>query len=124
MPACIVVVHDDPQFVETAVAALTSAGHDVRTYTDTMAAMEALDAAQRLEILITRVAFPPGQPHGMAFANMARVKKPRLRVLFVGLPENRGHTEGIGSFLPLPVTTDELVDAVNRMQADIDQDKG
>jgi DNA-binding NtrC family response regulator len=124
MPACIVVVHDDPQFVETAVTALTTAGHDVRAYTDTMAAMEALDAPQRLEILITRVAFPPGQPHGVAFASMARVKKPRLRVLFVGLPENRGHTEGIGSFLPLPVTTDELVDAVNRMQADIDQDEG
>jgi hypothetical protein len=34
------------------------------------------------------------------------------------------HAEGIGSFLPLPVTTDELVDAVNRMQADIDKDEG
>jgi CheY-like chemotaxis protein len=72
MPAHIVVVHNDPAFIERVVTALTIAGCDVAAFTNTMQAIEALEAAQHIEVLITRVLFPMGQPNGVALARMAR----------------------------------------------------
>jgi hypothetical protein len=59
-----------------------------------MSAIEALEAAQLIEVLITRVIFPEGQPNGVSLALMARVKKPGVKVLFAALPETQKHTEG------------------------------
>lgn len=83
-----------------------------------MDALEALEAAQRIELLITRAAFPEGTPHGVALARMARVRKPGIRVLFVARPENREHTEGVGEFLPLPMTASEIAATAKHMLAD------
>jgi hypothetical protein len=62
VPARIVVVHDDPEFIDITAAALTAAG----------------------------------QPNGVSLALMARTKKPRVKVLFVALPETQEHTAGVG----------------------------
>jgi CheY-like chemotaxis protein len=56
MPARIV-VHDYPAFIQRVVTALTAAGHDVAAFMNTMRAIEALEAAQHIEVLITRVNF-------------------------------------------------------------------
>jgi DNA-binding NtrC family response regulator len=118
MPARIVVVHDEPQFREFVVTALLVAGYDTKAFAGSMAAIEALEAAQRIELLITRVRFPEGTPHGVALASMALTQKRAVRVLFVAREENREHTEGLGEFLAVPVTGPELVATVNRMLAD------
>jgi DNA-binding NtrC family response regulator len=115
MPARVVVVHDDPEFIERTVTVLLAAGHEVTAFSDTMSATEALQAAQRIEVLITRVRFPEGQPHGVALARMARMKRPGVKVLFVALPELRAHTEDVGEFLPMSVSPAEIVEAVERM---------
>ena len=52
-----------------------------------MAALDALENAQRVEVLITRVRFPPGKPNGIALALMARHKRPGIKVLFTARPE-------------------------------------
>ena len=117
MPARIVVVHDDPKFRQSVVTALRAAGYDTKAFAGSMAAFEALEAAQRIELLITRVTFPEGTPHGVALARIARVKKPGVRVLFAARDENREHTEGLGEFLSVPVTGPELVATVTRMLA-------
>jgi CheY-like chemotaxis protein len=96
MPARIVVVHDDPEFIDITAAALTAAGHDVLAFTSSMTAIDALEAAQQIEVLVTRVIFPNGQPNGVSLALMARTKKPRVKVLFVALPETQEHTAGVG----------------------------
>ncbi len=114
MPARIVVVHDDPQFIELSVAALAGAGHDIRAFSSSMAAIGALEAPERLELLVTRVLFPEGQPNGVSLARMARFKRPGVKILFVARPENREHTEGVGEFLAMPATGTELVEAVER----------
>ena len=75
MPARIVVVHDEPHFREFVVTALLEAGYDTKAFTGSMAAIEALEAAQRIELLITRVRFPEGTPHGVSLASMALTKK-------------------------------------------------
>jgi DNA-binding NtrC family response regulator len=115
MPARIVVVHDDPEFVENTRAALLAAGHDVRTFSDTMSALKALEAAQRLEVLITRVIFPAGQQNGVSLALMARRMRPGVKILFVALPETELHTEGVGEFLPAPSDPAEIVAMVGTM---------
>jgi CheY-like chemotaxis protein len=78
MSARIVVVHDDPEFIKRTVTALLAVGHDVTMFSDSMSATEALRTAQRIEILITRIVFGIGQPHGVALrANNSETSIPR-----------------------------------------------
>ena len=115
MPACIVLVHDDPGFANPALAALRAAGYDAVGFQDLMSAIDALEHPKRIELLITRVRFPPGTPNGVALACMARLKRPGIKVLFTSFPEVRQHTDGIGEFLPRPLSSDELLETVARM---------
>ena len=80
-----------------------------------MSAIDALERPKRIELLITRVRFPSGMPDGVALACMARLKRPGIKVLFTSFPEVRQHTDGIGEFLPRPLSTDELLETVARM---------
>ena len=116
-PSRIVLVHDVPEFADNTAVALRTAGYDVTVIADTMSALDFLDAKLEIDVLITRVGFPSGQPHGVALAEMARVKRPGIRVLFVGVPERRIWTEGVGELLPAPVTAADVVNSVGRMLA-------
>ena len=80
-----------------------------------MSALFALEMAQRVEVLITCVLFPEGQPNGVALGLMARTKRPGIKVLFVERPDTQVHTDGVGEFLPVGVTTFEIVEMVGKM---------
>jgi DNA-binding NtrC family response regulator len=108
-------VHDDPSFIEEAAAALRTAGHDVATFIEPMEALNALEAAQRFEILITRVRFAPGKPNGVSLAQMAQAKQSRIKVLFTVAPENIEYTEGIGEFVAAPIDIPQLVTMVTKL---------
>ena len=90
----------------------------VVAFADTMSATDALQAAQRIELLITRIIFPPGQPNGVSLPRMARVKRPGVKIMFAARPETREHTEGVGEFQPAPATPAEIVEKVERMLAE------
>ena len=79
MPARIVAVHDDLDFVDKLAAILRSEGHDVAAFSDPLAAWDALAGA---DLLTTRAQYPPGKSNGFALARMARSKRPEIRVLF------------------------------------------
>jgi DNA-binding NtrC family response regulator len=115
MSARIVVVHDDPEFIERTVTALLAVGHEVTMFSDSMSATGALRSSQRIEVLITRIVFGVGQPHGVALARIARVNRPGVRVLFVAHPEFLADTEGVGEFLPMWAATADIVATVDRM---------
>ena len=117
MPARVVVVHDDPMFADP-LAALLGAGQDVALFTDPMAALDALDTARTIEVLVTRVRFAPGQPNGIVLARMARIKRPGIRVLFVARPEFAGHTAGLGTFMAQPVSVADVAETVSRLLAE------
>jgi DNA-binding NtrC family response regulator len=115
MPARVVVVHDEPDFIDRTVAALRAAGHDVMAFSSSMSAIVALEHAQQIEVLVTRVIFPEGQPNGVSLALMTKMKKPGVKVLFAALPETQKHTEGVGEFLPAPVDPSDIVSRVSTM---------
>jgi CheY-like chemotaxis protein len=68
MPARVVVVHDDTLSVERVAAALRGGGLTVAAFEDPRKALDALEAAQLIELLITRVQFACGNPNGIALA--------------------------------------------------------
>jgi len=115
MPARIVLVHDDPDFREYVATAMQAAGYEIKVFPGSMEAIDALEAAERIELLITRVDFPKGTPNGISLARMAKMKKRGIRVLFAARDENREHTDGVGELLPVPITGAEIVATVKRM---------
>jgi DNA-binding NtrC family response regulator len=122
MPARVVVVHDEPEFADQLVGALRLAGHDVAAFIDPMVALDVLEAASVIKVLITRVEFPPGKPNGVALARMTRIKRPDVRVVFTADPEFAAQADGLGVFVPAPINIVDVVGIVGRLlNADIEE---
>jgi DNA-binding NtrC family response regulator len=120
MPARIVLVHDDSDFSIAATLALTLAGYDVAPFLDPTMALDALEAARTVEILVTRIRFGPDKPNGLELARMARRSRPDIRVLFAAQPEFAVAAAGLGDFIAAPVTPDRVVSGVRRLLATSD----
>jgi DNA-binding NtrC family response regulator len=116
MPALVLVAHDDAPTRELAVAALIAAGVTAVGFHDPMAALDAIETVSHVRVLVTRVDFGAGKLNGVALARMVKGKRPGVQVLFLALPENREHAEGMGEFLPMPIDPYLLVDAIGRLQ--------
>lgn len=122
MPAQIVLVHDDAGFSDPVSRALRDAGYDVMVFPDPLVALDALETAERVELLITRVQFPAGRSNGAALTLMARRKRPGVKALLVCQPEFRKEVEDLGEVLTLPVTVPELVETAVRLLCDLARD--
>ena len=118
MPASIVIVHDDPTFLETTATLLRADGYDVAAFEDSMAAMNALESAAHVEVLVTRVNFPEGKPNGISLALVTRTKRPFLKVVFAGKPGLDRLTEDLGELVSYPGDLGEVVQAVTRALAE------
>jgi DNA-binding NtrC family response regulator len=114
MPAPIVIVLDEADASERTAAMLQAAGYDAISLPDSMAALDAMEGAVRVEVLVTCVDHGAGKPNGVALARMARYKRPGIRILFVGAAEFAQHTDGLGVFIPDPVTAEDVTNAVVR----------
>jgi DNA-binding NtrC family response regulator len=112
MPAQIVLVHDDDAFRSSVTEALEAEGYTVACYPDALAAAMALSEVKLIELLMTRIRFPPGRSNGASLALMLQVKKPRLRVIFVAAPEMGEHVADLGPFIPTPVIISDLLKIV------------
>ena len=108
-------MHDDPTVLHPLVAALRNAGHEVVTCDTSMLAWDALAEDRRVAALITRVRFPPGDPHGIALAHRARTNHPGVLVVFMAALEMKPHTEELGFFVPTPISPSAVAAAVDRM---------
>ena len=69
--------------------------------------VNALETGQ-FEILITPARFPVGQLNGVALGQMARMKRPWIKVVFTIAAENLEYTEGIGEAVIAPIDVPEL----------------
>jgi len=100
MPARIVVVHDDPAFIESMKAKF---GGDLAAFNDPTEALRALEKARDITFLVTRVQFADKQPVGLSLARLARAARPDVRTIFTGDDNHRSYTRGLGEFIPEPV---------------------
>jgi DNA-binding NtrC family response regulator len=114
MSVKVAIVHDEPAFLARAADALRHAGFEAVVFADPIEALNGIEAGQLIDVLVTRVTFPEGMPHGVSLALMLQTKYPTLKVVFVARSERREYTEGIGELVPHPVDLEELVEAVER----------
>lgn len=115
MPARILLVLDEPGFGEKAAQLLSGAGYDVAAISDPHAALDALEGARTIELLVTCADYGPNRPNGIALARMARLKRPGIKVIFVGTEDTAHLTENLAGFLRIPVAVDDVVGAVTQM---------
>lgn len=114
MPPQILIAHDEAAFLNTAASALREVGYgDIAAFSDATAALFAI--TRKVELLITRVAFPSGMQAGLALALMARRARPDIKIVFAARPEFRDSAHGLGEFLALPVSVADLVATVQRL---------
>ena len=119
MPARIVVVVDEVGFAERTAGILRERGCEAMALPDSMVALEVLESAERIELLITSMDHGDGKPNGLALARMARVRRPGIKVLFVAEPGMERYTAGLGEMLPWPVCVLDVVErAVSLMEAE------
>ena len=84
-------------------------------FIEPMEALDALEKAERVEMLITRVKFAPGKINGVALALMARAKRPGIQVIFTALAEFEHLAAGLGEFMAAPVNVPDVVAVVERL---------
>ena len=81
------VVEDDPMVLDIAVGYLESLGYSVIQASDGETALTLLDKAPHVDLLLTDVVMPGRMP-GPRLAQLARERRPDLKVLFMS-----GYTE-------------------------------
>jgi hypothetical protein len=106
MPAQVVVVLDDLAFANQTVVLLAAQNYEAVAMPGPIAALDALQRPDRIEVLITCTDHGDGKPNGVSLALMARSKRRDGRVIFVGAHDDAHHTEGLVTFLPSPTTVD------------------
>ena len=117
MPSRVVLVHDEPSLIEQVARDLTTAGYQVTAFEDPMAAILEIETARSADVLITNLVFEPGKPTGLSLALMTMLRRPEIKVLFIGKPKLAHHAEGVGEFLAIPFSAADIVEAVKRLQA-------
>jgi DNA-binding NtrC family response regulator len=109
MSACVVVVHDDPNFCISLTVALRVAGCEVAAYSHPHAALAAPNSARPIELVLTRVRFPSGKGDGVSLALSARYRRPDIKVLFLALPAFAEYVTGLGEFIAAPAEIEDIV---------------
>jgi len=83
MRKSVLLIEDDEAYRYSLAKQLEAAGFDVVDMADSLCALTWLDTKPKLDLLIADIRLPQDTPHGFSFARMARLKQPRLSVLFI-----------------------------------------
>ena len=115
MPAEVVVVLSDPSFAQNVVDFLLKLDIDAMQIDTSGAALDVLEGATRIELLVTSVDFGVDQPNGVALARLARVKRPGIKVLFIGEPEHDYLFASLREVMHPPVTPQQVATVAFRI---------
>ena len=118
----VLVVEDDPDVLDAAVATLHSLGYEVLTAGDGPSALETLRRESQVDVLFSDVVMPKGMS-GVELARQARRIRPEIKVLLAsGYPVaalSSGHNEVTEfSFLSKPYRWTELQDKLRSVAQD------
>ena len=116
----ILVVEDDEMCLDVTRSILRLAGFDVITARNFYEAIDHIEKGAKIDIAIVDVIMPPGTPHGLSFAQMARERRPSLKVIFMSANINPKGYALYGkneAFLCKPFAPDLLLEVVTRTAA-------
>jgi DNA-binding response OmpR family regulator len=109
MPNTVLFVETEEPFARDACAALQGAGFDVVCARDANEALDILET-RAFSLLIARIEFPKGQPHGFALGRMARYRRATAHVILLSGPdEDLGEAQRDGLILRKPLSPERLV---------------
>jgi DNA-binding NtrC family response regulator len=103
MPARVVVVLREHALANKTAEALINAGYDAVALRNSMTALQVLETARTIELLITSAHFPGHQPNGLALARMTRRRRPELKVIFANGQDTKPYVVKDGTFIPTPI---------------------
>ena len=106
MPARVVVVLDEPNLGEKVVENLLERGCNSIAIPDPMVALDALEQASQIELLIASVNFPDTKPNGVSLALLARSRRPDMKVIFIGSPDYTLFAAGLGEIISTASASD------------------
>jgi CheY-like chemotaxis protein len=111
----ILVVDQDEAFAAHAVACLAEAGYDTALMPDFRRALELIEGAQPLDMLIINSALPFGV-RGAALARIGMMRRPELNILLLSGGEPPEPTEQeIGPMLRKPLEDSRLISEAARL---------
>jgi CheY-like chemotaxis protein len=112
----ILIVEDDAAWLKVVQAMLERAGHRVSAFPDYRGALDLIEGAGAIDLLLTDIQLPNDTPHGLALARMAKLRRRRLPILFMtGDPELAEQADqDLGLTLIKPFTRPMLLAAVRR----------
>jgi CheY-like chemotaxis protein len=112
----ILVVEDDAPFAYATGKHLEKSGYEVLVANGSMAALKILDSARRIDLVLVDVAMPPGEPHGIALARMARMKREGIKTAFMTAYRDLGIEGGeLGPILHKPIDLQVLTAVIGRL---------
>lgn len=106
----ILLVDDEESFRYSAVKVLEKAGFIVSSAPGYARALEVLESETPVDLLVTDVVMPEGI-HGFALARMARMRRPKLKVLYLSAYDVPT-SEAVGKVLRKPITDETLIEEV------------
>jgi DNA-binding NtrC family response regulator len=115
MPAPVLVVHQDAEICSQMLGALRAAQCEAAGFHSSMTALNAIENGSRARVLVTQVDFGAGTLNGDALARMLRLKRPKIKVVYVDHAENQRHITVGGPFLPYPIDLNALTKTVRHL---------
>jgi CheY-like chemotaxis protein len=79
----VLLVDDDEAFAYATSRLIKAAGHRALTFTDSRKALRIFETVQDIDVLVADVVMPHGHPNGFAVAQMARMRNPDLKVVYM-----------------------------------------
>jgi hypothetical protein len=104
VPARVVAVLREHALANKTAEALINTAYDAVALRNSMTALQVLETARSIELLITSADFPGHQPNGLALARMT--SRPELKVIFANGLDTKPYVVKDGIFIPTP--TDPL----------------
>ena len=116
----VLVVEDEASFRRMVVRALDDPRYRVSAADDFESAVAIIEQSEPVHLLITDVSLWPGQPNGVVLGNMARLRRSRLKVIFMSGTYDVKWAAQYGdaaAVLQKPFTVAQLTAAVERALA-------
>lgn len=116
-PRHVLVFEDDTGAAEAYGAVLRTAGFEVTVATHFQPALQVLEGAKQVDLLLADIVVPTGV-NGVALSRMARLRRRDIKVIYLtGFDLPGVEQEALGPILRKPVTNEALIAEVKRVLA-------